>query len=169
MLRAARTLGNHFPQSIGRPRIGSGIYPRFILHNEIFSDCNDERGANTPIAAVIAGEGLWSISLSALQTTKSNSPARDVNTYTLSSPTCQYAFEQKRVPPPFSRFLREGGDFDPPGDLSSAKPLIPPVQLRNSAIELIPSHLGQKPLRACNRSGNLLSDFFSRRRPAAAA
>ena len=58
MLRTARTLGNHFPESLGRPRIGNGIYPRFILHNEIFSDCYDEKGANTPIAAEIAGEGL---------------------------------------------------------------------------------------------------------------
>jgi hypothetical protein len=58
VLRVARTLGNHFPQSISRPRIGSGIYPRFILHNKIFSGCYDKRGANTPIAAEIAGEGL---------------------------------------------------------------------------------------------------------------
>ncbi len=51
-------MGQHFPQPLCRPRIGSGIYPRFILHNEIFSGCNDEWGAVRQLSAEIAGEGL---------------------------------------------------------------------------------------------------------------
>jgi len=74
------------------------------------------------------------------KTRNQNSPARDVNTYTPSCQSCQYPFEQKRVPHP-SRVCRErvGLSYE---SKHPAKPRIPPVHLRNSAIELIPGRLG---------------------------
>jgi hypothetical protein len=58
-------MGHHFPDLVYRPRIGSEIYPRFILHDEsLFSllGCKDEAGVERLLAAEIAGEGLYSIS-----------------------------------------------------------------------------------------------------------
>jgi hypothetical protein len=64
MLRATGSPGQRFPQPV-YPRIGSGIYPRFILHDKsLFSlrGCKDEGGVERLLAAEIAGEGLYSIS-----------------------------------------------------------------------------------------------------------
>lgn len=65
MLRATRIFGNHLPEPFD-PRFGSGIYPRFILHNGIYRLLGQK--GREYIATEIAGEGLLSISLPNFQT-----------------------------------------------------------------------------------------------------
>ena len=77
-----------------------------------------------------------------------------------------------RVPPPLSRLLRQGGDFDhnvrwlphckhhvPPSS-NPTHPPIPPIHLPISAIEFIPRQLGSKPLRPGGGSDSLFAGLF---------